>query len=190
MPLLRISLISVVLAVTCFLPTAGAQKPHAVPQRNRPTEQIILTRTLAERVETARQVLKNPQAQLLASDSFVLTPRRPYVDGRGALDSYQAQTYLLSTNTGTISPWNDGDVSVHLFYASGKRFLVDCRVQDETLKPTTFFVKFADQSTVQLKAVNGLLSFVTPLGSSFAVITINGDDGMFSLMGCEITKLA
>ena len=186
MHLVRIGLFSVVLAVTCFVSTVGAQKPHAVLQ-NPPTGQITLTRPLAERVATARRVLNNPHVQLMPSDSFVLTPRLPYVDGRGALDTYQVSSHLQApVNTGIISPIGHGYVAVNLFHASGKRFLVDCRVEDQSLKPTTFDVKFSDQTRVETTAVNGLLSFVTPLGTMRAEIGIAGDKAMFGLTGARL----
>ena len=186
MPLVCISLISVVLALTWFVSPVSAQKPHAVLQ-NPPSGQIIVTRPLAERVLTARRLLANPKIELTLPP-FVLTPRRPYVEGRGALESDQAYIDLLATDTGLIAPWQYGSITVWLFHPSGKRFLVDCRVSGWR----TFSLMFHPKSTsLVTEAVNGLLSFVTPLDASavYIGITKEGTKTGFTLMGCEITQI-
>lgn len=195
------------LVFASMLTTASAQgqvqQPSRELQRQAPGPAL---RSAAERAAAARRLgIIEAIAEYLLNSPFSLTPRRTYVPGRGYLwssggaefdpehhvghDALGEGWITFFPAQGTIQPTHPFEVSnqarVHLYNASGKRFLVECHVSSQNTVRMS-----AGSLNAEIHAPSHQwLSIVTALGEEDVVIGVTPSNGVWSLEACEVTRI-
>jgi hypothetical protein len=189
-PLLVFIAVDISMAQRRGAPTARPMPPLAETVSRQP-----ITRFRARTEEERRQVLRTLNVSVRSAalgPSFVLTPRNPYIAGRGALATLATHFNAYFDTTGFhLAQEHHSSVSFHLIGMHGRRAAGDCAVSGADGVPFAIIGASTPQSIVQ----NGRLQFVTPPIAQGAEISIRPSlpvqavTPQWIFTGCEFTLL-
>jgi hypothetical protein len=173
----------------------GAATARPMPPLAETVSRQPITRFRARTEEERREVLRELNVSVRSGalgPSFVLTPRNPYVAGRGALSTDATHFSAFFDTTGFhLSQESHSSVSFHLIGVNGRRAAGDCVVSGANGVPFVITGASTPQSVVQ----NGRLQFVTPPIAQGAEIRIRPNLPVQAVTphwiftGCEFTLL-
>lgn len=132
-------------------------------------------------------------------DSFVLTPRNPFIADRASMKTWNTSLDAAYDTTGYFQGFTSlgSDVSIRVHNAGNHRFLVECAVTSSS--PLVFRMVSVEANTnsgsvADVSPSNGRISFVTHHIWSSGMIGISPTASQqtyhsWSLTGCEFTAL-
>jgi hypothetical protein len=207
--------LSVAALAACLLTIAFTGLNNAQAQRQRTVREAQLMPSMREqavdagvrfrptsaaaRAATARRLGVTSASPEQMGDTFTVTPRIPFVADRAAMKTWMTSLDSAFDTTGRLQGQTnlDSDVTVRIYNAGNRRFLVECAVSSVT--PLTFRMlsveaNSSSSSMADVTPVNGRISFVTHQIWDDALFGVQPTPNLLQLYGwyftgCEFTAL-
>ena len=158
----RTVILSVAITVGLLAAEASAQRqpaPEVIARETPPP--VFRSRSARSRLQTVVAIggVAIQPGQLMTP--FSLTPRHPFIDGRGALSSTGANTWTTMGATGSIFLDHPSSIATLDLVGPARRYLIDCAVtQGTTIRANSG--GWQAQATAAASSGAQIVSFYTP----------------------------